>query len=445
MSHFDTKASERAEVSKRDQMRWLNAASQVGEWVNRVAGRSDLIAKVGAGLGHGAPACFIPTIAEVEVDASICLAGVDPAEVALGEHKFRLGRSPFVGAITHEAAHARFSTWVPQSLHDTYPDLSQRLLDVFMVLEESRIEAQIVALDPGHQMYLRACAGDIVARDFRIADDAYGASVGAALLLGRVSAGVFTEADVADFRTQILTVLDADTLATLESLWREFQTLTFTPIKGDTGTERGIAIAKEWLDALGMEHDDSADTFSVVMVMPGSEDEGEGEGGSGTGAESGDGDDGDEEGFGKGLAEAAREKAMDVDRENMREKRRVAAEERREDLREEAKRVKAGKKAAEKAFDTDAHGDPTHGLGYGSRSYLVESRDPKPEERAAAVQIARELEKAQYADRATKRVTAVLPPGRLRGRGAVQRAAEEARGAILTAYAWEGKRLTYTV
>ena len=445
MSHFDTKAKDGAEVSKRDQMRWLNAASQVGEWVNRVAGRSDLIAKVGAGLGHGAPACFVPHIAEVEVDATICLAGVDPAEVALGDHKFRLGRSPFVGAITHEAAHARFSVWVPATLHDTYPDLSQRVLDVFMVLEESRIEAQILNFDSSHRTYLRACAGDIVARDFRIADNAYGASVGAALLLGRISAGVFDFADVADIRTAILGVLDEDTLEKLESLWREFQTLTFVPVKGDAGTERAIEISKEWLDALSMEHDDPAPSFSVVMEMPGAEgdEEGEGSGSGGSGGSEGD-EEGEHSGFGEALADAAREKAMDVDRENMREKRRVAGEERRKELADEAKRVKEGRKAADKAFDPDSKGDPAHGFGRGSRSFLYESRDPSPEERAAAVQIARELEQAQYTDRATKRVAAVLPPGRMRGRGAVQRAAEEARGAILNARAWEGKRRTHT-
>ena len=442
MSHFDTETTEKAALSKRERERWLNASSQVGEFVNGVAGRSDLIAKIGAGLGHGAPACFIPTIAEVEVDASICLAGVDPAEVALADEKFRLGRSPFIGAITHEAAHARFSTWVPATLHKTYSDLSQRILDVFMTLEESRIEAQILGIDRKHRKYLRACAGEIVARDFHIADDPYGASVGAALLLGRVSAGVFDEADVADFRDLILTKIEPDVLDTLEKLWREFQTLSFIPSAGDPGTERGIEIAKEWLDALKMDHEDPEPNYAVVIVMPGSEGDGKGEGGKGSGS-------GESEGIGKELADGAREHAMGEYRDNMREKRRVAAEERREEAAKEAKRVKAAKAKAAEAFGAGSESEskdetPGHGLGYDSSSFLKESRSPLPEERAAAVQIARALEQAQYSDRAVTKVKAVVPPGRMRGRGAVQRAAEEARGAIARSEVWNAKRRAHT-
>ncbi len=436
MGHFDTKADERAKLSPKDKARWLNAGAQVGEFVNRVARRSDLIAKVGAGLGHGAPACYIPTIAEIEVDATVCLAGVDPSEVAIADPKFQLARSPFIGAITHEAAHAKYSTWVPASLHKAYPDATQRVLDVFVVLEESRIEAQIVLYDPSHKKFLNACAGEIVARDFRIADDVYGASVGAALLLARVSAGVFTAAEVEGFRDLITGILSEDTLATLESLWTEFQTLSFAPHVGDTGTERGLAIAREWLAALDIPEEDSAPNFSVVLSMPGSEGEGEGEGESGSEGEG-------EGGLGKALADAAREHSMDADRENMKEKRALASKELREAIRDEAARRKAAKSAAETAFSGEP-GIPGHGLGGGSHSRMIESRLPTPAERSAAVRLARELERAQYADRASTKVSAVLPPGRLRSRGAVQRAAEESRGAILTAKVWEGTRKAHT-
>lgn len=439
MGHFDTEATARASLSPKDSAKWLGAGAQVGEFVNAVAGRSDLIAKVGAGLGHGAPACFIPSIAEIEVDASICLAGVDPSEVAIAEPKFKLARSTFIGAITHEAAHARFSAWVPATLHKVYPDATQRVLDVFMVLEESRIEAQILLHDPDHRRFLNACAGDIVARDFKISDDAYGASMGAALLLGRVAAGVFTAAEVEGFREMIAEVLSEDVLTKLEAIWTEFQSLTFAPTYGDPGTTRGIQLAKDWLAALDIPEEEATPNYSVVMGMPGEE----GEEGSGSGGgEEGEGAPG---GLGEALADAAREHSMDADRENMGEKRRLVAKEYREAKRGEAKRRAAAKEAAGEAFkDADKDGIPGHGLGGGSRSRLMESRLPTPAERSAAVRLARELEKAQYVDRARTKVAAVLPPGRMRGRGAVQREAERARGAILQAKAWEGSRKAHT-
>lgn len=446
MTHIQAdQRADGADVPSHIKKKWLPAAGQTTAWVNKVSGRGDLIAKLGPGLGNGAPACFTPHIAEIEVDTSICLGGVDPAEVDLDDRKFRLGKSPFVGAISHEAAHAKWSAWVPAQMVKAFPELNdtKRVLDVFVTLDESRIEAHLVRHSREMRDYLKACAGHIVARDFKISDDPYGASIAAALLLARVDAGVFDESDVKDIRAEILTKLDQDTLDKLRPLWVEFQSLSFVSTPGDSGTLRGIEIAKEWLDVLGVEHDDPTENMAIIVMIDPSMGEGEGKDGKGEGSGSG---------FGESIKEGATEASMDAEGENIGEKKRMVRAEHVKATQEEGKRREKAKKAAAKVFHRDRgekdnskpEGGGGHGWGPGARRRLMESRKPTDNERRAAVAIARALERVQYRDRAVVKRTSIAPPGRIRGRGAVLRAAQKKQGAIMTAEPWTAKRRAHT-
>jgi hypothetical protein len=395
---------------------WLDAARQVGEYVNLVAERRDLIAYVGEGLGGTAPACYTPATAEIEVNTDICLAGAAPESVNLASRSFCLRRSPFVGAVTHEAAHARFSVWVPSDLVEAFPTLTKRLVDVFMLLEESRIEHQILLTDETRRPYLRACAGDIVARDFHIADDAYGAAAGAGLLLARVDAGVFVPDDVADARKAILGVLDDDTLATLTKLWVEFQKLRFVQDASCPATNRALAICQEWLDALGVSSSDESDNLAGGS--------GEGEGGE---TEEGSGDLSDI------VKSIAREIGTNADADNTVEAKSADAEQAIQDAKDEAERKERAEEAAHRMFGT-------HGYSPTRNSQYCVVRKPKPAEHAAAVTLARELEQAQFRARHVVKTSSVLPPGRIKGRGALQRTIQVAQGGIVKAEPWHAKK-----
>jgi len=71
-----------------------------------------------------------------------------------------------------------------------------------------------------------------------------------------------------------------------------------------------------------------------------------------------------------------------------------------------------------------------------SYSMLRTTRKPSPDERAAAVQISRALDKAKYRDRDETEVTSIVPPGRLRTRAAVQASALRSKGLMTTAEPW---------
>ena len=50
---------------------WLGIGMAIGELANTWSERHDLVGYVGKNAGHGAPACYNPTLAEIEVDTNI--------------------------------------------------------------------------------------------------------------------------------------------------------------------------------------------------------------------------------------------------------------------------------------------------------------------------------------------------------------------------------------
>src|SRR3954462_7858790 len=98
---------------------WISAGAQVGKHVNKRAHRSDITAVVGATAGMGAPACFIPALAEMHVNTEAVSLG-DPTKVDLSDRLGCLEHAPAVGAMEHEAAHARHITWDPRDLMEEF-------------------------------------------------------------------------------------------------------------------------------------------------------------------------------------------------------------------------------------------------------------------------------------------------------------------------------------
>src|SRR4051812_8411850 len=199
---------------------WYGVAAQVGKYANTRAVRTDIVAVVSSTAGMGAPACFIPSLAEMHLNTEIVPLG-DPGKVDVNDRLWALSHAPAVGAVTHEAAHARHTKWDPRDLMDEH-GATRKMIDVITTLEEPRIEAQALRFHPDSRLFLRGCAMEIVGRDFVIPDTAYGAATAAGLLLARVDAKVLTKREAAGFRRDILAVLGEDVLDTLEPLWQRF-------------------------------------------------------------------------------------------------------------------------------------------------------------------------------------------------------------------------------
>jgi hypothetical protein len=150
--------------------------------VPAIAGRGDLTVTVAPGAGRGAPACFLPATAEIEVNGdhlSVDPATANPASVADRE------RYPALwGATVHECAHAAHSRWrAPEGTSAAWSAAAT-------ALEESRIEARQVARRPGDRAWLRASTCQIVIRDFAAAatppaSPAEAGSAAALILAGR--------------------------------------------------------------------------------------------------------------------------------------------------------------------------------------------------------------------------------------------------------------------
>ena len=115
---------------------WLAFSAKMTAQVPAIAGRGDLTVTVAPGAGRGAPACFLPASAEIEVDGGhlpVDPATADPASPADRE------RYPALwGATVHECAHAAHSRWrAPDGTDAAWCAAAT-------ALEESRIEARQV-------------------------------------------------------------------------------------------------------------------------------------------------------------------------------------------------------------------------------------------------------------------------------------------------------------
>jgi hypothetical protein len=377
----------------------------------------------------GAPACFIPSLAEMHINTEAAPMG-PPDKVNLSDRMWRLTYAPSVGACTHEAAHARHTHWDPRELMETY-GATRKMVDVITTLEEPRIEAQALRFHPRSRPYLRGCAMEIVGRDFKISDTRYGAAAAAGLLLARVDAKVLTRAEAATFRRDIAAVL-GDTLDELEPLWQRFLRLHDHDYAGM------VEIAAAWLDVLGEDPEDSSDMAGESMMgesLPG--DPGEGDG-SGKG-ESGEGDEseGEASGFGEKIKGKVHITESKMDKEITEARGEERDERARTERRTDAERRKASEKPHAEAF---AHSG-LHGYSPDGFAHYAGSRPPTADERRAAKSLARSLEKIDYRDRAVTKVRSVVPPGRLVGRAAVQAdaLAEQGRDASDVAI-WSGKR-----
>lgn len=416
----------RAEITPSE---WLSVGAQIGSLANEWSERSDIVAYVGPGAGGPAPACFIPASAEIEVNVDVAFGyGVEPDEIDLTTRRGRYEFPRAIGAVYHEACHARFSRWDMKAAYDA---LAKDEYEALVLLEEGRIEAWGLVKRPKMHAFLESCALEIVVADasetFAGMSNTQGAATLVGLVWGRVDAGILRLDDVREVTDLIDDYLGLDVVARLREIAQEFQ---------EFGNHYDLTevypLAKEW----------------AALVREVAEEKGDLEPESGEG-ESGDGE-GEGSGSGSGMGEAL-EKMLDAladaadavaisnadaldDAETAEKYEEVVKE--KADM---AKEVKDSKAAAVKVFGSGT------GVGYGSsHSRIMTKRAPSADERRAANVISTMLDKAKYRDRDVTEVASVLPPGRLRARAMVQGAAMRERGMMTQAEAWRRKVRKHT-
>lgn len=432
---------------------WIGAAAQCTGWVNRLSGGGSgggLVVSIGpeaakeAGTAH-----FVRGTGEIELNTGTLLPGARVADFDLSDRLWQLRNAPFVGAMAHEVAHARYSVAMPLDLAlarwgagsdvpgggESY---SPRELDVVFALEESRVEALLLRRRPELRVFLRRMALEIVNKDFRVAGTRYGASMGAALTVARVDAGSVSREAGKRFGKALRERLSYETLLALRVLWREYQALEPGSLAEWPHAEVK-RIAADWIRVVAEDEHEDEDSGSDSGNSDLSGSAGEADGASGESGESGEpGEFAESGGLADVLDQIAREEGVDADTDVGEQVRRESEARRVEERAVDADRRARGKSAADKAFRRSRAGSE-RGHARGPRRSgrrAVERRAPSPAERAAAVVLARELAKVSVVDKVVVRGISALPPGRLRGSGAVLEAAQRSQGVEVSARPW---------
>jgi len=116
------------------------------------------------------------------------------------------------GVLAHEIGHAVHSRWRPYML-------GVALTEAMAVLEEIRVEHRLVTAFPERASWLRAAARQLIEEPLRdLADDRWSAAVIATLTEGRVAAGSLEARDVARLSGRLRSALD-DGYDLLHALW----------------------------------------------------------------------------------------------------------------------------------------------------------------------------------------------------------------------------------
>lgn len=428
MRHIKYQDKTRAERTPED---WLPIGAQIMELVHKWANRSDILVFVGEGATGGvASALFRPDIAEVEINTKIAFGEfTTPAQI--GDVRDRATQYEFpvaMGMLRHEALHARYSRWDMQKAYD---ELDKDVYAALTALEESRIEALGVRIDKTHKAFLRASGLKIVLGDITEAEEDVKGNAEVAMSLmayiaGRVIAGVLEHEDVAHLLDLVKQEIGEDTYNRLSDILFEFQAH-----RNHSDMTAVYPLAEEWA--------------RILKDLKPEQEEGEegdkAEGGSESSAGAGSG-------TSKEFMDAVMDALADAAEEVMiASARDLAEQQEREDWAEKATAAAAeGKEKAEnevvadKVFSKGTQEMPVTR----TQSRLVHSRSPRPEERVAAVTVARMLEKAKYRERDVTVVSTNIPEGRLRPRALVQGAAQRAAGRVAKVEPWRKKVRKHT-
>ena len=405
---------------------WLTLSAALADEVGVIADREDLLVTIAPGAGGGAPACFYPARALIELDGTHL--GVDPATVTPADIGDRARYAVTWGALTHECGHAKHTTWQPPK------DAPPAVVAAAMLLEEPRMEAAQVRRRPDDRHWLRASAKGIVAADLHLfANPATApkmtkpdAARATALLLARADGGILTPAEVAPVRRVITDVLGTATMDTLRIIWR-------TALRtADDDADTMLELGRQWCEIVGTDPNTPPGSGAAGTPDPTATPDPSGSGNApgtpiGSGAPSPSG------GASIGTpAPSPLAGAIEAVLDNVAAT--VAHEKAPEDPATRAAAAQARENAAKEIADQAARSvfGVTPGSRYGTTA-CSGTRPPTTEERTAARVLARALDTAGVRDRVAVKTTSIVPPGRLRMRGALAADAQRAAGAIPTA------------
>ena len=393
---------------------WLAVGREVGILVNEWAGRTDLVALLNNEAGQGAPACYLPALAEVEVNTKEAFGEtITPNMIDdLTQRKNQYEWAKAIGAIRHEAYHAKFSAWDIPLAGKT---LKQDEFEALMLLEEGRIEAWGIKTHANAKPFLRASAMGLIIDE---AKEVFGKEVStirsAGSLVGlchaRIIAGSLDEKEANDLIVKVNEVLGADLVAKLEAIIEKFQAHS-----NHTDISACYPLAIEWAKLVREKAEEAGEQPTQEQM----------------------------EAFAQMMSEVLGDMSESVSISNNDE---LAEQKRSEDMKESAT-AKANNSKEQKKNEEIARQVFSKSSGPGesaTRSRLIEKRNPNGAERSSAVKIAKALERAKYRERGVIEVGSVVPPGKLNVRKVIEAKALEQRGVFTQPTAFNKKVRKHT-
>jgi hypothetical protein len=357
---------------------WLRWSAAWTTQVRVLTGRDDLSVTVAPGAGQGAPACHIPALAAIEVDAAL-IGDPKVANPNRPGHKKQVPAA--YGALVHEAAHAVHSRWNPPA--GTPPIVAA----VAEMLEESRAEHRHRQRRPRDRQWLRHAVKAIVAPNFAQTDHPWDAAGAAALLLARVDTRVLSHADTKPVWAAVRRILGTRTLRTLRGIWKQVHEVH------DRDGEKMLMLADAWCRALGID----PGLYPNLPDLSGQP-------------------------AGTRLPQAVAATLTAVDPNSARPA--------------DPPPSPAGQQDGRSAAQQDSGRRPSPG-GAGDVPASWTTRPPTPGERRAAAALAAALRRARTREPVPVRQASVAPPGRLATRQAIAAQAQQASGSVVSAQPWQ--------
>jgi hypothetical protein len=441
MAHFkmNSRLGSRAGTTPQE---WLKVCSQIGRQVNDWSGRYDLAVYGGEDSAEGqAVAAFYHDISEIEINVKKAFGYVATPEMIgdFTERETQLTYPNASGVVYHEALHAKYTNWDRDELQKAFA--SDNIVgQFFMSMEESRIERNGVLDNKKNKEFLRASGLNMALED--LTDESLGqmsdkwATANMALLsIARYDAGVLYAEDIASIYKHTLEVLGEDLFKALQEKWVEFQNLTIR------SQDRAVEVAREFVELLREadpegEPEQAGCIFTVEAGGDSDEDSEE------ESEDSPQGNSKSGEAWEKLLEElenqATRTEMDSEDKiadQRIKEKWEDEVKQRKEVTNAKTNRKETARQIFDKRYDE---------FGSGSSSRIQERRNPTGEERALAVKLGKELEKAKYRERSEHTRQSQIPMGKLNVRNAIQNQAMEARGQMPNLPSWKRKVRKHT-
>lgn len=401
--------------------------------VETVTGRNDILTTMVWDQPEGTPpGWFEPSKALITVNASVLAPGTHPDSVDPTTREGRLEQPVLVGVYCHESGHSRSPGWDQREIHERAA--SKLVARVCEMLLESWVDATQLEERPADEQWLRAALRHLLTfppvENLSPQEEQVRAAAAAVLVLGRVEVGVLTAEDAADVESMTRNVLGDEALGDVRALLKE----TLALAEGDT--EALIDVAQRLLTRLGIDPEDPEDAQAALPVLA-----------CHSGGQGGSGPDGSlntnatdsgqptTDPLATAVAAMADQVADDAGTQASRELASARAAALPDPKVLAAKTSEAKERAAARQAASVFGPSPRR-----SNGPITGYRSPTSQERVAAQTLARHLRRARHRGPDITVVPRTFPPGRLKTRAALQKAAQDAQNLPVTAQPFRHRR-----